>query len=310
LTDPRIEAWLVERLGADVRNLAAVGHGEWSTAYTFDRGGPAYVVRFSAFDADFAKDRLAASFASAELPIPPILDLGQAFGGFYAISPRAPGGFLDELDRPRLQVMLPALFGALDAARRVDLSTSAGYGEWGADGMAPHSSWRAWLLDVASDRPSGRTHGWWDRLAASPTGAGPFELGLSRLRDLVGVCPEQRYLVHADLLNYNVLVLDHGLSAVIDWGCSLYGDFLYDVAWLAFWAPWYPAWAGVDFEGEAARHYAAIGLDVPRLAARLQCYQVHIGLGGQAYNAFKGRWPALEATARRTLEIAARSVSS
>ena len=78
------------------------------------------------------------------------------------------------------------------------------------------------------------------------------------------------------------------------------------MAWFAFWAPWYLAWAGIDFAAEAARHYAAIGLDVPDLDARLQCYLVHIGLDAQAYNAYKGevRWPALEATARRTLEFA------
>ena len=306
LTDPKIEAFLAERFGSAVRDLAAVGHGEWSKAYTFEHAGSDYVARFSTFDDDFAKDRLAARFASPELPIPPMLDIGTVFDGFYAISPRAVGTHLDEIDRSQLQAVLPALFRALDAARALDLSTSVGFGIWGADGTAPYPTWRAVLLDVGSDRPAGRTHGWRDRLAASPTGSGLFELGLSRLADLVDACPEQRYLVHGDLLNYNVLVSDRAVSAVIDWGCSLYGDFLYDVAWFAFWAPWYPAWAGIDFAAEAARHYAAIGLDVPHLEARLKCYQVHIGLDGQAYNAFKGRWPALEATGRRTLEIADR----
>jgi hygromycin-B 4-O-kinase len=305
--EAQARAFLVERQGAEIANLTAVGHGEWSTAFTFERAGSGYVVRFSALDEDFHKDRLAARYSSADLPIPPILDLGPAFGGFYAISPRAPGLHLDELDRPHLQTVLPALFRALDAARCADLSTSAGYGIWGADGLAPHPSWRAALLDVANDPPGSRTHGWRDRLSSSPTGSGPFEQALEGLRDLVGECPDERYLVHSDLLNFNVLVGDQNVSAVIDWGCSLYGDFLYDVAWLAFWAPWYPAWAGVDFAAEAARHYETIGLAVPNLEARLKCCMVHIGLGGQAYNAFKGRvrWPALEATARRTLDVLA-----
>jgi hygromycin-B 4-O-kinase len=305
VSDAQLQAFLIERLAADVRNVAAVGHGEWSKAFTFDgRAGAEYVARFSTFEEDFAKDRLAARYRSPDLPIPPILDMGRVFGGFYAISPRAAGTHLDELDRPHLEAALPALFRALDAARGADLSTSSGYGGWDAEGTAPFPTWGAALLDVANDRPTGRTHGWRDRLATSRTGSGPFELALRRLRELVDVCPEQRYLVHSDLLNYNVLVSDDNISAVIDWGCSLYGDFLYDVAWLAFWSPWYPAWQGVDFLSEAARHYAAIGLDVPRLEERLRCYQVHIGLDGQAYNAFKGRWPELEATARRTLEVA------
>ena len=36
------------------------------------------------------------------------------------------------------------------------------------------------------------------------------------------------------------------LEAVFDWGCSLAGDFLYEVAWFTFWAPWYPALDAID----------------------------------------------------------------
>ena len=117
-------------------------------------------------------------------------------------------------------------------------------------------------------------------------------------------CPEGRHLVHSDLLNYNVLVDDQRIAAVLDWGSSLYGAFLYDLAWFAFWSPWYPAWERIDFALEARDHYAATGVAVPRFDERLRCYQVHIGLGAQAYNAFRGRWAELAATARRTLTVA------
>ncbi len=43
------------------------------------------------------------------------------------------------------------------------------------------------------------------------------------------------------------------------------------------------------------------------LAQRLRCYEVHIGLGAQAYNAFKGRWAELAACAAHTLAIARQS---
>lgn len=301
------QEFLLEHVGRDVREVSAVGHGEWSKAFTFARSSGAFVVRFSPFQDDFLKDQIAAGWRSAALPIPPILELGSAFDGFYAIAPRAEGAFLDDLDAAQMRALLPALFGALDEARLVDLSASSGYGMWNPRQIAPHPSWRAALLDIANDRPGSRCHGWRARLVESPTGSDPFDLAFERLQTLVEACPEERHLLHGDLLNYNVLVGEHGLSAVIDWGNSLYGDFLYDVAWLAFWAPWYPAWSGIDFIAEATRHYAAIGLDVPRLHARLQCYLVHIGLDSQAYNAWKGevRWPALEATARRTLEFSA-----
>jgi aminoglycoside phosphotransferase (APT) family kinase protein len=44
-------------------------------------------------------------------------------------------------------------------------------------------------------------------------------------------------LRQAGLHDRNVLVADGMLTAVLDWSCSAYGDFLYDVAWLGFWSP-------------------------------------------------------------------------
>ncbi len=200
--------------------------------------------------------------------------------------------------------MLPSLFAALDAAREVDLRESTGYGGWGGDGNAAYPSWRAALLAIAEDWPEERTHGWRERLITSPTGSAPFAEGLDRLEALTQYCPEERHLIHSDLLNFNVLVEDGRISAVIDWGCAMYGDFLYDLAWFLFWSPWYPDWREIDFKSEAARHYASIGLEVPYFEERLTCCQIHIGLAAQAYNAFKERWDALEETAQRTLEVA------
>jgi hygromycin-B 4-O-kinase len=299
-------SFLAARFGPEIDQITKVGQGEWSTAYGFRRDGAEYVIRFGAYFEDFAKDRLAAGFSSKDLPIPAITDTGEAFGGFYAISERAYGGTLDELDAEQLRTVLPSLFAALNAARQADVSATTGYGGWDGNGTAPYPSWREALLDVAIDRPTQRTHGWRERLVASPTGPGPFDEALGYFQTLVDNCPEERHLIHADLLNRNVLVADGRLTAVLDWGCAQYGDFLYDLAWLLFWQPWYPAWRDVDFQGAAERHNQQIGLEVPHLEERLRCYQVHIGLDAQAYNAFKGqeRWAALEATARRTLAMA------
>jgi hygromycin-B 4-O-kinase len=303
LTNQQIADFLRSRLGPEVGAVEPLVPGQWSQAYGFHHDGRDYVARFSALREDFEKDRQAMRFGSPSLPIPRIVEVGEAFGGFYAVSERAYGMSLDTLTGAQMRAVLPSLFAALDAARQEDLAGSAGYGMWDGDGNAPYASWAAALLDVVNDLPSSRTHGWREQLARAPGGVEQFEEGYRRLQDLVGSCPEERYLVHSDLLANNVLVAGDSIAAVLDWGCSLYGDFLYDLAWLIFWAPWYPAWHGIDFRAEAERHYQTIGLQARHLEERLRCYQLHIGLDGQAYNAFRGRWDELAATARRTLEV-------
>jgi len=300
----RVEEFLATRFGSDGSDIAQLGAGVWSKAFAFRRAGHDYVIRFGAHQEDFCKDRLAARYAGPALPIPRVVELGEAFGGYYAISERAFGGYIDDVDETQMRALLPSLFAALDAARLADLSGTSGYGAWGADGSAPYATWRAALLDVANDRPSERIHGWRERMTASAAGIGPFREAYGRLLALADCVPEERHLIHSDLLHYNVLVEGDRVTGVLDWGCGMYGDLLYDLAWLCFWKPWYPAWQRIDFQAEAMRHYASIGLDVPHFEERLRCCQIHIGLAGQAYMAYAGNWADLEDTARRTLDVA------
>jgi hygromycin-B 4-O-kinase len=98
-------------------------------------------------------------------------------------------------------------------------------------------------------------------------------------------------------------VQDDHISAVLDWGSSLYGDFLWDLAWFTFWQPWYHAWSSVDFRDAARQHYASIGLDVPNFVQRMECYELAIGLDGLAYQAYAGHWDNLSWTAQRLLGV-------
>ena len=298
------QTFLATRFGGDRGDVAPLGMGVWSKAFAFRRAGRDYVIRFGAHQEDFVKDCLAAHYASPMLPIPRVIELGEAFGGYYAISKRVFGRYIDDIDETQMRALLPSLFAALDAIRLADLSGTTGYGTWGADGTAPYPGWRAVLLDVANDRPQERIHGWRERLAASPVGIGLFEEAYGHLLALADCVPEGRYLIHSDLLHYNVLVEAEQITGVLDWGCGMYGDFLYDLAWFCFWQPWYPAWQRIDFRAEAVHHYASIGFQVPQFEERLRCCQIHIGLAGQAYQAYVGNWTDLEGTARRTLDVA------
>jgi hygromycin-B 4-O-kinase len=299
----QIKQFLESHYGQHITALEAIGAGEWSQAFSFSMQGAAYIVRFGAHKEDFEKDQRAALVAPRELGVPRVKEIGEALGGYFAVSERAYGKMLDELEAQKMRQVVPSVFATFDTLRSIDISSTKGYGQWDASGNAKFASWKEYLLSAAIDDPAHRTYGWHGKLTRSPTSDKPFKMAYRRLRQLVDICEVERHMIHSDLLNRNVLTADDRISAVIDWGCAMYGDFLYDLAWFSYWSSWYPAMHGIDWEAEARKHFNSIGLTVPHMEERLLCCKIHIGLDAQAYNAFTGRWDQLETNARNTLKL-------
>ena len=84
---------------------------------------------------------------------------------------------------------------------------------------------------------------------------------------------------------------------------SLYGDYLYDAAWLIYWWRWYPQWQSIDIRAEMSRHWKHTGGLPADLEHRLHAYFVHIGLDAMSYNAFTGRWDDLARTAKQISQL-------
>ncbi|MET7494002.1 phosphotransferase [Streptomyces sp900116325] len=194
------------------------------------------VLRIGAHGTDFAKDEVAARFAGPHLPVPPVLARGVVDAWQYAISARAHGTGFDDLSAADVALTLPSLLTALDAIGRIDLAGTAGYGIWTPDGRAPYDSWADALLSIGTE--TARVPGWRATLADSEIGLGPVEAGLARLATLGPYLPNERQMIHGDPLSRNVLAADGTVTAVLDWGNALYGDHLYDAAWLIYWWPW------------------------------------------------------------------------
>lgn len=303
LAEQQVQQFLTKHMKEKITDVLPLTGGEWSQAFAYRMSGKSYVIRFGKHVEDYKKDQIAAEFASVYLPIPKVTEIGEAFGGFYAISERSFGVMLDTLDNSGMQKIIPVVLKMLDAIREIKPTGIQVSGLWPTEGTTTNRTWQDHLLDAGKD-DNPRTHGWRIKLANSTTGDVPFNTALIRLQELVKYCPLEQHVIHSDLLHNNVLVNDNKITAVIDWGCALYGDFLYDLAWFSYWSSWYPAMEGIDWEAEARKHYAEIGLAVPNFEERLLCYKIHIGLDAQAYNTFTERWGELEITAKKTLELA------
>ncbi|MBO7746447.1 aminoglycoside phosphotransferase family protein [Paenibacillus sp. MWE-103] len=287
MTDPQTaERFVQARFGERARSLAPLATGGWSSAYALVLDGRDTVIRFGAYRADFEKDRAMGAYATAALPIPRVLELGETDSGYYAVSERVRGTkHLEELDGPELEQALPPLLDGLRGLQEADLAGTQAAGLWRPEGEGP--SWGEELLAVTG--PRDRLAGWREKLAASPREAAVFDAGAAKLRELAPRLPECRGLVHNDLLNRNVLVDGGRVTGVFDWGNAFYGDPLYDQALFLYWQPWFPHWRGLDLPALLDRHRAKHGGPPPRMEERLLACLLHIGLDHIAYSAFRGR---------------------
>lgn len=298
---PAVLSALRTRFGDAMSEPELLGAGAWSSAYELMVGGRDVVLRVGMHREDYLKDQAAAKlFAASHVPVPEIIAFGEVDGLCYAVSERVRGVALDELDAAEIDATLPSLLAVLDEIHDCDITQTTGFGDWGPDGAGGHADWAQSLLAVGEDRA--RLPGWRDALAASAVGTSAFDQGLGHLAALAPLLPTVRELIHRDLLGGNILVSGSAVVGMLDWGCSLYGDSLYDAAWLTYCWALYPQWSAIDIRERIRRHLGETGLLPADFEARLHAYEVHIALGAVQFCAYAQRWAGVawhaEAAAR------------
>lgn len=289
-----VARFLTTRYGTGVANLELLHGGFWSAAYGYRVDDRELVLRFGQDRDWFETDRKAMAYNCPELPVPEVLEIGDAFGGAYAISVRHYGRFLETVATHEADVAGPTVVRLLAALKAVPSS-------------ATPSSWRDWLMGGLIDDPSRHVSGWRRKLAGDPTVDSLFRACESRVGELVESCPERRDLVHGDLLNSNVLITDDAsrVSAVFSWKCSTRGDFLFDVAWCTFWSAFHPGIAAADVFRRVVSDtsIAAEPPDLNSAAERHHCYELHIGATHLGWNTWVGDEQALQAVAAHTAAV-------
>src|SRR6266498_332078 len=129
-------AFLAGHFDTKPADVVLIGEGAWSRCFRFFHGGKERVIRFGNHLDDFQKDQRAFAYATPDLPVPEVFEIGQAFDGYYAISTRAYGVPLESLSASQWLAVVPSLVSALEAMRTANLSSTSGIGGWGAEGRA------------------------------------------------------------------------------------------------------------------------------------------------------------------------------
>jgi aminoglycoside phosphotransferase (APT) family kinase protein len=275
ISQEQVKSFLDEYFGNSVDKVELLGAGDWSRAFSFDHQGRALVARFGKYREDFEMDRIAMDFVRPGLPIPRVLDIGPAFGESFAISERHSGRFLDSIGADEPEKLALGVLRLLDALREVPIDQNSS-ARWPGD--EPHLSWRDWLTTSVEDDGNERVGGWRKELAKSPEIEAVYTRSVREMLALVDDVPATLHVVHRDLLTRNVLVNDNcEVSAVYDWGCSICGDYLFDVAWFTFWAPWMKGVGSLDMAELVRFHHREIGVDMTNFDERLRCYELQIG---------------------------------
>ena len=128
LTEEQVRTFQADRSGQAVQAVDALSGGNWSQAFAFKQGDNELVARFGMHQKDYLVDQYTSHFSSVKLPIPEVLEVGEAFNGYYAISKKAGGVMLDDLEKSDMRRIVPSLLETLDGIREADVSDSSGFG--------------------------------------------------------------------------------------------------------------------------------------------------------------------------------------
>lgn len=132
-----------------------------------------------------------AAYREKALPVPAVIEIGETDTGFFAVSERAPGQVINDLDAPGMRAVL------LDAIRDIKVSAESGYGPWPPGLDVRYPTWPEALLTC--NQETSRVSGWRARLTQSPGGSAPFDKAYATLQRLVEDLPEERHIIHGDL---------------------------------------------------------------------------------------------------------------
>src|SRR5512136_2505856 len=138
----------------DAASVQWVGSGWFSCAFSFTAGEQAFIFRVNSYLQDLQKDAFAYQhFASARLPIPRVVLLGQFDETrHFCITERCSGQTLNDMDTTTVGQVVPQLFETLDAIHGVDVSGYAGWGLTDANGNGRFDSWTDYLVSLYNQK--------------------------------------------------------------------------------------------------------------------------------------------------------------
>lgn len=284
-------------------NLQSLGVGMFSEAYRFSVSkstlgtstpdDTTLVIRIGVNREAFEKDQLVYERLGASVSVPRVLGLGEYNENrFYCFSEWKPGRILTDFDKEETERLLPSLFENLLRISRVLPTPSTDFGILTGTGQCrePYRTW-ADFISTIDDFPSTFTprgneiyKPWADLYATTFLDKSLVDEAHQRLYVLLPFLPNDRHYVHGDFGYENALADGDQVTAILDWAELRCGDWLYDLAYLA-----YHDSLGIDYLGNFQQWAATNSLQVPNFIERIEAYFLAIFLGNIFLEANRGQ---------------------
>ncbi|MHA1199731.1 MAG: phosphotransferase family protein [Candidatus Heimdallarchaeaceae archaeon] len=286
-----VEDFLLKNFCTDIKNIEILKGGEISQAFSFKNHSDEYVIkvrkvrkRFRKFN-PFAKEIEISEILKkkdSQIPIPKVVQHGPFKGDkkerfIYSIVEKAKGSFVHLFPKETANLVDNSLVDMLYRIHTIDISETKGYGNWDKWNKAKLKSMQKHVLE-GLEREKVFTN---ERFSSGIFEKDLYIQGSTKIRELVEYCSSERNLVHADFGFDNVLADKVGnVTAVFDWEHSIFGDFIYDIAWMDFWV----------FREENAysniyckKYKDSNLLDFENYEERLLCYKLYIGMAAAGF---------------------------
>jgi hygromycin-B 4-O-kinase len=272
IEESKAEEFINDYFGAGNIKLEPIGWGEESQAYYFSFDEKDYVLRLSKHgNLEYLKDQIVhREFSSNELPAPEVIDIGSVEDDLsFVITKRVLGKTLNEFSVDEVKSLNSDIVAVLAEIHKLK-APGEGYGGWGLNRNGPFKTWKEYLLaSLEQDQEEAKLKEFYDESLHRSV--------KEEIRKMIPYCPEERSILHGDFGALNILSDGFRITGVIDWGDSLYGDPLKDVA----------SWAERDGFIEEIKNYYGKNGGIPEyFDERIKCYKLLNAYGALWFYAY------------------------
>ncbi len=284
-------SYIKDNFDSSISNLEFINGGEISQAFSFQTSKGNFVIRVNKSSRSFYKDKnVFERFGDKGIPIPEIIKIEQIDEVYhFAISKKAEGKHITDLTDEEYKKTLPSLLGIMDIIHGLDIKETKGFGKWNLEEVGVHDTWKEFILAVNEFQNKENL------FETSFLEKDIWEKIYLKIEKLSEFCPEERFLVHGDYGNNNAVSDGERVTGVFDWADSLYGDYLYDIAWISFWLKKPEKIKEIEGYYEAKNIY--------NFKERLLCYKLRIGLSSLSFYAYSNQKDKYDSIKERTLNL-------